>query len=45
MQIDGHYLTEVEEDKALLKLMEEGKQEGRMSQKEQNDFKGWLMSR
>ena len=42
VQIDEQYLTEVEEDKALLKLMEVGKKEGRMSQKEQADFKGWL---
>ena len=42
VQIEGHYLTEAEEDKALLKLMEEGKKEGRMSEKEQSDFKNWL---
>ena len=39
------YLTEEEEDKALLKLMEEGKKEGRMSKDEQADFEKWLVNR
>lgn len=43
VQVDEQYLTEEEEDKALLKLMEEGKKEGRMSEKEQADFKAWLV--
>ena len=42
VQIEDHYLTEAEEDKALLKLMEEGRKEGRMSEKEQSNFKNWL---
>ena len=45
VQVDTQYLTEAEEDKALLKLMEEGKGEGRMSEKEQVDFKNWLFTR
>lgn len=44
VQIDEQYLTEAEENKALLKLMEEGRKEGRMSEKEQADFKTWLVS-
>lgn len=45
LQIDKYYLTEEEEDKALLKLMEEGKKEGRMSAKEKDDFLSWLNNR
>ncbi|MVM41373.1 hypothetical protein GO730_32925 [Spirosoma sp. HMF3257] len=45
LQIDEHYLTEAEEDKALLKLMEEGKKEGRMSEKEHENFNNRLFSR
>lgn len=45
VQVDEQYLTEVEEDKGLLKLMEEGKKEGRMTEKEQGDFKKWLFAR
>ena len=45
LQIDEHYLTEAEEDNALLKLMEEGKKEGRMSAKGQDDFLSWLNNR
>lgn len=42
VQIDEKYQTQTEEDKALLKLVEEGKKEGRMSSGEQNDFLNWL---
>ena len=42
VQVEEQYLTEAEEDKALLTLMEEGKKEGRMSEEEQKDFKKWL---
>lgn len=45
VQIDTQYLTESEEDKILLKLMEEGRKEGRMSEKEQSDFKDWLLDK
>ncbi len=45
VQVDEQYLTEAEEDKALLKLMDEGRKEGRMSKEEQADFKSWLMNR
>ena len=45
VQVDTQYLTEAEEDKALLKLMEESRKEGRMSQEKQGDFKNWLFSR
>lgn len=45
VQVEEQYLTEAEEDKALLKLMEEGRKEGRMSDKEQADFEKWLMNR
>lgn len=45
VQVEEQYLTEEEEDKALLKLMEEGRKEGRMSEKEQADFEKWLMNR
>ncbi|WP_461053800.1 hypothetical protein [Spirosoma arcticum] len=39
VQIEEQYLTEEEEDKALLKLVEEGKKEGRMSSEEQINFR------
>lgn len=42
IQVDKQYLTEAEEEKSLLKLMEEGKKEGRMNQAEQDDFLSWL---
>ena len=42
VQVEEQYLTEVEEDKALLTLIEEGRKEGRMSKDEQKDFKKWL---
>lgn len=42
VQVEGQYLTEAEEDRALLTLMEEGKKEGRMSGEEQTDFEKWL---
>lgn len=45
VQVDEQYLTEVEEDKALLKLMEEGREAGRMADKEQTDFAKWLKNR
>lgn len=45
VQVDEQYLTEGEEDKALLELMEEGKKEGRISEKEQADFRNWLTNR
>ena len=45
VQVEEQYLTEEEEDKALLKLMEEGRKEGRMSEKEQADFEKWLVNR
>ena len=45
VQIDKQYLTEQEEDKALLKLMEEGQKEGRMNIDEQKNFKQWLVSK
>ena len=45
VQVDEQYLTEAEEEKALLKLMEEGQQEGRMNETEQAGFKNWLMSK
>lgn len=45
VQVEEHYLTEEEEDKALLKLMEDGKKEGRMSEDKQADFRNWLMNR
>ncbi|GAB2593340.1 hypothetical protein [Spirosoma areae] len=45
VQVDGQYLTEAEEDKALLKLMEEGQKEGRMTEKVQENFKNWLLKK
>ena len=42
VQVEEQYLTEVEEDKVLLTLIEEGRKEGRMSKDEQKDFKKWL---
>ena len=45
VQVDEQYLTEGEEDKALLELMEEEKKEGRISEKEQADFRNWLTNR
>ncbi len=39
VQIDEHYLAEEEEEKGLLKLMEEGRKEGRMTGGEQIDFR------
>lgn len=45
VQVDEQYLTEAEEDKAMLKLMEESRKEGRMSEKGQVDFKNWLSNR
>lgn len=42
VQIDEQYQTQAEEDKALVKLIEEGKKEGRMSSDEQDDFLNWL---
>ena len=45
VQVDEQYLTEGEEDEALLELMEEGKKEGRISEKEQADFRNWLTNR
>jgi hypothetical protein len=45
VQVDDQYLTEEEEDKGLLKLMEEGEKEGRMSEEEQANFVQWLKSR
>ena len=44
VQVDKQYLTEEEEDKGLLKLMEESKKEGRMSEKEQDNFVQWIKS-
>lgn len=37
-----YYVSEAEEDAALLKLMEEGKKEGRLTEQENQDFKAWL---
>lgn len=37
------YPTEAEEDKALLRLMEERQKEERMSKEEQADFEKWLV--
>lgn len=45
VQVEEGYLTEEEEDKALLKLMEEGAKEGRMNSKEQAAFEKWLFSK
>lgn len=45
VQVEEHYLTKEEEDKALLKLMEEGRKEGKMSSREQESFKAWLFNR
>lgn len=45
VQVEEQYMTEAEEDKALLKLMKEGRKEGRISDKEQADFEKWLMDR
>lgn len=45
VQIDENYLTEEEEEKGLLKLMEDGNKEGRMTESEQSDFKSWLINR
>lgn len=42
VQIDDQYMTEAEEDKAVLKLIEDGRREGRMNKEEQNDFKQWF---
>lgn len=44
VQIEEQYLTEKEENKALLKLMEEGKKEGRMNEEEQNELVKWIKS-
>ena len=38
VQVDKQYLTEEEEDKGLLRLMEEGQKEGRMSEEEKESF-------
>ncbi|QDK81452.1 hypothetical protein EXU85_23710 [Spirosoma sp. KCTC 42546] len=45
LQVDEHYLTEAEEDKALMKLIEEGKKQGRVNEKEHDDFLNWLNNR
>jgi hypothetical protein len=45
VQVDDQYLTETEEDKAFIKLMEEGKKDGRMNQVEQESFITWLNNR
>lgn len=42
MKINKQYLTEAEEEKALSKLMEEGKKQRRMTKKEQEVFTQWL---
>ncbi len=38
-------LTEEEEDTALYLAMEEGKKEGRLSEKEKEDFEKWLFQK
>ncbi|MBC8154645.1 MAG: hypothetical protein H7Z72_17240 [Bacteroidetes bacterium] len=45
VQIDEQYLTEEEEATRLLKLMDAGNKEGRMTESEQSDFKSWLINR
>ncbi len=45
VQVEEQYLTEKEEDKALLKLMEEGRKEGKMSEAEQEELIKWIKSR
>ncbi|WP_232325985.1 hypothetical protein [Spirosoma montaniterrae] len=42
VQVEEHYLTEDEEDKALFHLMEEGKKEGKLSDAEQTNLRNWL---
>lgn len=38
-------LTEEQEDTALYLAMEEGKKEGRLSEKQQSDFEKWLFQK
>ncbi len=45
VRVDEQYLTEEEEEKGLLKLMEAGKKEGRLDESERADFKTWLLNR
>ena len=45
VRVDEQYLTEEEEEKGLLNLMESGKKEGRLSEQSQADFKAWLLNR
>lgn len=45
VQVDEQYLTEAEEEKALVKLVEEGHKQGRMNKEEQEDFDQWIKNR
>ncbi len=42
IKVDEQYLTQGEEDTALLKLMEEGEKQGRATKEQQADFEQWL---
>jgi phosphopantothenate synthetase len=41
-EVDKFYMTEEQEDAAMLKLIEEGKKEGRMSKDEQKKLREWI---
>ncbi len=42
VKIDKQYLTEEEEDKAMVKLIEEASEEGHLNPNEQSTFEKWL---
>lgn len=44
-EVDKFYMTEEQEDIAMLKLIEEGKKEGRMTNDEQKVFEQWLFAK
>jgi hypothetical protein len=41
-EVDEFYMTEEQEDVSMLKAIEEGKKEGRMTNDEQNDLREWI---
>jgi Arc/MetJ-type ribon-helix-helix transcriptional regulator len=41
-EVDDFYMTEEQEDAAILKLIEEGRKEGRMNKEEQKEFRDWI---
>ncbi len=43
-EVDKFYMTEEQEDTAMLKSIEEGRKEGRMNNDEQKVFEQWLFA-